>query len=90
MCTAPLTNLPRAARLGVGGLGSRLPLPPTPGCGAAAAEALALSGCWADAEAGIRPRKVAKEPQPFLVGGLPLFPPHCPGRGREPGWGRVL
>lgn len=81
------------ARREAGGGRPRLPpspTPPTPGCGAAAAEALALSGCWADAEAGIRPREVQKEPQPFLVGGLPLFPPHCPGRGREPGWGRVL
>ena len=86
------------ARRGTGG--GRPQRPPSPihlppprvaaAAAAAAAGAQALSGCWAGAEAGTRQRGVGEEPQPFLVRGLPLFPLHCPGRGRQPGWGRAL
>lgn len=81
----PLTNLPRGAGLGVGGL-----IRPRAAVAEVAAEAQAQSGCWAGVEAGTRQRGVGKEPQPFLAGEGPLFPLYYPGWGKEPdgGWGR--
>lgn len=70
----PLTNLPRGAGLGVGGL-----IRPRAAVAEVAAEAQAQSGCWAGVEAGTRQRGVGKNPNPFWRGRAHFF--HCITQG---------